>query len=126
MKRFLLLSVLIFALLTACAPAVQQFADLPDATETRITALVAALVALVLNFVIARVPWLEFFRKYQAEWSLSISLGLIAALEKAIPDGMADIATKGIDFLLAALLLYVPFVLVRAWLVNRGVKGFAK
>ena len=125
MKIFILF-VTVALLLTACAPAVQGFADLPDATETKITALVASVLALVLNFAIARVPWLEFFRKYQAEWSLSISLGLIAALEKLIPDGFADVATKGIDFLLAALLLYVPFVLARGLLVNRGVKGFAK
>lgn len=129
MKRFFLLFMIVLpiVLLTSgCAAQVQQFADLPDATEIKITALVGSLLALGLNFLIVRVTWLEFLRKYQAEWSLSLSVALIAAIEYAIPDKFADIATKGIDFLLAVILLYVPFVLVRNLLIKRGVRGFAK
>lgn len=103
---------------------IQAFVQLPDEVRATLTGLVIAGVAILFNLAIAHFPFLEFLRKYQAEWSLSLATGLIVWLENLIPDRLGDVAIKGIAFLLAVIALYVPYALVRRKFVATGHPGF--
>lgn len=109
--------------LVACTP-MQGFVALPDEQKATITGLFIAGFALLFDFAIGRVPWLEFLRKYQTEWALVAAVAFITWLENILPTGFEDVSIKGIGFILALLAAVIPYLLIRKALVRRGVRGF--
>ena len=99
----------------------QSFVELPATVQTNIAALVFALIALVFNFVIARVPFLAFLRTYQEEWSLALSVVVINFIQNALPTGYEAASITGVQFLLALVFLFVPYLAIRKQFVKRGI-----
>jgi hypothetical protein len=96
------------------------FVQLPSDVQLLIQALVVALVALAINWVIVAVPWLSFLANYAQEWGLLLAALLIDFIQNALPTGSDDVSIKAILFILALIGMFVKFA--RA----RKVKGFAK
>jgi hypothetical protein len=97
----------------------QWFVPLPSDVQLLIQALVVALVALAINWVIVAVPWLSFLENYAQEWGLLLAALLIDFIQNALPTGSDDVSIKAILFILALIGMFIKFA--RA----RKVKGFA-
>lgn len=130
MKKLLPLFVLVVVgvFLSGCGASAQgitqNFVDLPDTIKNSITGLVIALFALGFDYLIGRVAWLEFLRKYQMEWAIMAASSLIVWLEGFLPTGYEDVSIKGIAFLLALIFVFVPYLVARKAFAARGVKAF--
>ncbi len=111
--------ILIALLLTACAPAVQGFVDLPPEQELAITSIVIAVVALALDWLIGRFPWLEFFRQYREVWSLAVATLVIKYIENALPTGSDPLSIPLVQMVIAALV----YLLGRMIMKRRGVQA---
>jgi len=112
-----ILPVLIVAVAVFLAlPKSQGFVDLPESQEIAIAAIVSAVVALVFDFAITRVPWLEYFRQYREAWSASLALLLIHGLENLLPTGSDVLSVNAVGLLIAAVL----YLLGRVALARRG------
>jgi hypothetical protein len=100
------------------------FVQLPDALKASIVGLFVALFALGFDFLIGKIPWLEFLRKYQQELAVSLSAAFITWLENFLPSGYEDVSIKGIAFLLALIFVFVPYLAARKAFARRGIKAF--
>jgi hypothetical protein len=123
-SKICLFFVFAFALVACAAP--QGFVQLPDEQQAAITGLFIAGFALGFDWVIGRVAWLEFLRRYQSEWAIAAAIGFIGWLQNILPTGSEDVSIKGVGFVLALLIAVIPYRVVRKILANRGVKGFVK
>lgn len=103
---------------------VQSFVQLPDPIRNSIIGLVTALFALGFNFLIARVPWLEFLRKYQQEWAVALAMLFINFIEQGVPDQYGDLAIKGLDFLLALVAFFVVYIFSSRAFAKKQINGF--
>jgi hypothetical protein len=115
---------IVFAFALAACAAPQGFVQFPDEMQATITGLFIAVFALGFDWVIGRVPWLEFIRRYQLEWALGLSVGFIAWLQNILRTGFEEISIKGVGFLLALLAAVIPYLVVRKVLARRGVHSF--
>ena len=97
-----------------------NFVALPSDVQLAIQALVVALVAVVLQWVIARVPFLKFLAAYAQEWGLLLSAALIDLIQNALPTGSDDVSIKAILFILALIGMFVKFA------KSRKVAGFTE
>lgn len=121
MKRIVILLVVVSVLISGCASAAQQFVDLPDAQESAIKVVAAALLALAFDFLIGVAPWLAFLRTYQEGFALSLGLLLVNAIENYLPTGSDAIAIPAVGLVIAIAL----YLLGRTALKRRGTRGFA-
>jgi len=97
----------------------QGFVELPADAQVAITALVTAVIAFALEWLIKSVPWLAFLKAYAAEWGLALSAVLLDVIQNALPTGYEDVAIKGVLFVLALIGAFVKFAKAR------GVKAFS-
>lgn len=117
------LSIVFVFALVACAP-VQGFVALPGEMQAAITGLFIAAFALGFDWVIGRVSWLAFLRRYQSELAVLAATGFTAWLQNILPTGYEDVSIKGVGFVLALIAAVIPYLVVRRALVARGVNGF--
>lgn len=120
MKRLIILFVAF--LLSGCAVSGQWVVDLPDAQETGIKIVVAALLALAFDFIIGVAPWLEFLRSYQEAMALALGLLVVSTIENYLPTGSDPIAIPAVGLFIAIAL----YLLGRTLLARRRVKGFVE
>lgn len=120
MKKLLVLVLLLVLLLTACAPAVAQFVDLPDEVEGGITAVVVWAVSWLFVQLITLVPFLKFLDEFKMPLALALSAQLIALIENAVPDAFGGVAIAGIVLVLTILALFGVGEVLR----KRNVRGF--
>ena len=132
MKKFLFVPVVMILgvlLLSACAPVAGAIANgfvaLPDNLKGLIDGLFIAAFALLFDWAIGRLPWLEFLRRYQQEWALGASIAFVTWLQNLLPTGYEDVSIKGVAFVLALIAVFVPYMLARRALAARKVRGFA-
>jgi hypothetical protein len=121
MKKIIML-VFVVLVLSACAPVVQGFVDLPDGQEKAINGIFVAVGALLLDFLIGKFAWLEFFRQYKEAWSLALSALAIRGLEQLLPTGSEELSVQAVALLIAVAL----YLLSRTFLQRKGVQAFAK
>jgi len=119
MKKLITLIVVLLSI-TACAPAVQGFVDLPDSQEIAINGIFVAVGALLLDFLVGRFAWLEFFKQYREAWSLALSALSIRWLENSLPTGSDELSVSAVALLIAVAL----YLLSRTALQRKGVKTF--
>jgi hypothetical protein len=119
MKKLLVL-VLFALLLTACAPAVAQFVDLPDNVEGGITAVVVWAVSWLFVQLITLWKFLSFLEEFKMPLALALSAQLIALIENAVPDAFGGVAIAGIVLILTILALFGVGEVLR----KRNVRGF--
>lgn len=114
-----LIVVLVALTLSACAPVVQGFVDLPDWQERSINGIFISVVALVFDYAIGRFPWLSFFSQYREAWALALSSLAIRALENGLPTGSDELSVSAVSLLIAAVL----YLLSRTLLMRRDKKN---
>lgn len=119
MKKILLACVLVIAF-TACAPVAAQLVELPAEQKVAIDGIFVAGFALLLDFIIGRAAWLEFFRQYQEAWALAASTLFISWLENLLPTESEAIAIPGVALVIAVAL----YLLARTAFRRRGFKAF--
>jgi len=119
MKKLITLIVVLLSI-TACSPAVQGFVDLPDSQEIAINGIFVAIGALLLDFLVGRFAWLEFFKQYREAWSLALSALFIRWLENSLPTGSDELSVSAVALLIAVAL----YLLSRTALQRKGVKTF--
>lgn len=116
----LVLFVLCVFVLAACSPMVQGFVDLPDSQEIAINGIFVAAGALLFDFLVGRLAWLEFFRQYREAWSLALSALSIRALENSLPTGSDELSVSAVALLISVAL----YLLSRTFLQRKGVEAF--
>ena len=121
MKR-LLLFVLLTVVLVACAPVATNFVALPEYQKLAITGIFIAVLALVLDFAIGKLPWLVFFRQYQEVWATGVAIAFTNWLENALPTGTENLSISAVGLLIAAALYFLG----RTALRRKGVASFVK
>lgn len=119
LSLFVVLAMAVFVL-SACAPAVQGFVDLPDEVEGGITAVIVWAVSWLFVQLITLVPFLSFLDEFKMPLALAIAAQLIAFLENIIPDAFGGVAIAGIVLVLTVLALFG----VGEQLRKREVRGF--
>lgn len=106
--RFVVLALLAVFALTACSSIQQGAVTLPPEAQTNINLLAVAVLALVSEWIVARVPWLKFLASYAQEWGML--LGAVAAkfLSEWLPGGVWE--TASLSFLNSIIVL--AFILI--------------
>ena len=97
---------------------INSFVALPAEAQIAIQALIGALVVFVIQWVIARVPFLAFLAAYAQEWGMLLSAVVLDALQNALPTGYEDASIKGVLFLLALIGTFYKYAR------SKGVQGF--
>jgi hypothetical protein len=119
--RFLALvlfpALLAMLILSACAPAVAGFVELPDPVRVQITGLVVLAVSWAFAWLIAKVPFLKFLEGYKEPLALALAAELIVVLQNALPSAFPEISLLAVQLVLAVLAAWRLFKIF-------GVKGY--
>src|SRR5262245_42871174 len=102
MKKLIPALVVIVFIVFALPKRAQGFVDLPGSQEIAITGIFVSLAALLFDWLIGRLPWLEFFRQYREAWASALSLLFIQALENWLPTGSDALSIQAVSLLIAA------------------------
>ena len=97
------------------------FVDLPAGVENAITVLILAIVWFIVNFIIARVPFLSFIGNYANELGLLAAVYVIGQLENILPSAYPEIAILAVQLVVAVLTVIFG---LNKFLALRGVRGF--
>lgn len=81
------------------------FVTLPDPIKAGITAVVVWLVSAVLTNLILLLPFLEFFRQFEAQVALALAALVVDWLQKNIPDAWATVSEYALQLVLAILVV---------------------
>ena len=118
------ITILVLAALVFTAPPAvagfNGFVDLPTEQEAAISGIFVAVFALLFDFAVGKLPWLEFFRQYREAWALSLAALFVAWFQNVLPTGFEDISIK----FTAALIAVALYLLGRVVLMRRGTQGF--
>lgn len=110
---FLLLAVV----LAGCGA--QGFVALPDDVQTGIGVVAAALVGVVLAYLIALVPFFAFLDQFKLPLSAAIASQIISIIQDAVPDQFGSVAVHVLRALLALFaLVYAGVALQRQGLLK--------
>jgi hypothetical protein len=98
------------------------FVELPSNTQLAIGGIVLAAFNLLIQYVLAYVPWLaEFVGKYKGEWASALTVALLSWLQNVLPGGeYADVSVLGVQLVVAIVLV----VLAKYGLRRAGVRAF--
>ena len=107
-KLFPLLVVLVFVL-SACAPAVAGFVELPDDVRVGIGSVVLVAVSWLLARLIVLIPPLAFLDQFRIPLAAAIAFQLVTLIQNAVPDAYGPVSILALKFVLAVLALFLTF-----------------
>ena len=112
MKKFLNLFVLaLFAVfaLSACAPTIAGFVQLPEDVRAGIGAVVLVAVSWALAKLISLWKPLAFLEEFRVPLASAIAFALVDAIQNAVPDAYGSVAILALQLVLAVLALFLTF-----------------
>jgi hypothetical protein len=93
------------------------FVELPAETQLAVIGLIAALVDLGINALIAYAPWLGWLEPYKEEWGHMAGVAVLAFLQNLLPGDYAEASILAVQLVLAIIAIVMG---AKKFLAKRG------